>query len=667
MKGARKLSVVAALLAAMAAPAFAQADPAKPGQDKPQTPDEIARRQIEENYRALLAGADVKVSMDFRTAKVQEIVAEFRRQVRNMNFDLVATNIPEEYRVEEFVVRGEHWRSALEAFAKKAELTVEDLSPTLIRLNRPPRVTFAFKDADVKTVIDLIARMSGANIIMNTGGQTGIKGTITMSVNNVPWPQVLAAVVKTLGYTTVREDYDIIRVVTPQELLKQIENRVFKLKYITAPEPYRARIEESKQIKGTGTTPPVSVEDIDKQFFFLTLIRGSLTRDANNAIIGRMNFDPKAMCIVVNDTRVALDTIEKIIQVLDVEPPQVMIDLKYISTINEDLLTFGVNYSLAGQDGLGITTKLIPPVRSDAATTTAGTNTFSPFTTGGSGLLTRLPFGLGGTPFDQKHYFFSQYDMSAAFRAFKRDRFSRLLQEPSLTVVDNTEATIFVGENIPYAESRAITTATGAVTLTIGEGAKSPVRVGFQLLVIPHIIKETNRVLLTVIPSNEFLSGQSTNSTTPAGFDHFFLQGGAGGSDASIDLPRVANSTLVTRLMVENGRTVVIGGLKTERSVYEDKKVPFLGDLPLIDFLFKQRNDSVRKESLLIFLTPRIIASSNALTEDTQRLVRETEERSRKEIEELKARRRAEDVKKADEQKMQDAASELEKIRQGVK
>lgn len=657
-----------ALVVALACslPAFAQEDP---GKEKPQTPEEVARRQIEENYRALLSSQDVRVTMEFRNARVQEIVEEFRRQVRSMNFDLDARNIPDEYRVEEFKVRNEPWRSALEAFAKKAELFVEDISPTFLRLNRPPRVTFAFKDADIKTVIDLIARMSGANIIMNTGkGGDAVAGTITMSVNNVPWPQVLNAVVKTLGYTTVREEFDIIRIVTPSELNKQIEHRIFKLTYLAPPSVYKARIEESKQIKGTGLNVPQTLQELIDQYPLMKLIRNVLTRDATGTVIGRMEYSPDNKAIVVSDTRVALAEIERMLKVLDVEPPQVMIDLKYVSTTNEDLLTFGVNYSLSGQDGLALTTTPIPPVRLDGFAPTPGNIWPSPLVRDAIGKVTRLPFGLGGTPFDQNNYFLTQYDMTVAFRAFKRDRFSRLLQEPTLTVTDNTEATIFVGEQVPYAESRAVSTTTGTIAFTIGEGARSPVRIGFQLLVIPNIIPEKNQVLLTVIPSNDFLSGQSTNPTTPAGFDHFFLQGaGVGGANAEIDLPRIASTTMVTRLMVENGRTVVIGGLKTERSTYEDKKVPFLGDLPLIDFLFKQRSDSIRKESLLIFLTPRIAASSSALAQDTARLVKENDERSRREIDELKRRKVAEEMKKAEEKQMAAEREAYEKLKQGVK
>ena len=72
----------------------------------------------------------------------------------------------------------------------------------------------------------------------------------------------------------------------------------------------------------------------------------------------------------------------------------------------------------------------------------------------------------------------------------------------------------------------------------------------------------------------------------------------------------VTHTTLVTKLIVESGRTAVLGGLVQERSTYEDNGIPVLKDLPIVNYLFKQRNDEVDKDHLLIFITPRIIRSA---------------------------------------------------------
>jgi type II secretory pathway component GspD/PulD (secretin) len=187
-------------------------------------------------------------------------------------------------------------------------------------------------------------------------------------------------------------------------------------------------------------------------------------------------------------------------------------------------------------------------------------------------------------------------------------------------------------------------------------------------MVIAKVKKESNQVELTIIPQNEFLSGTSTAQDIVPGFERFTLQGaGATPVPVSIDLPRISNTTLMTTLLIENGRTAILGGLKTERTSYEDKKIPFLGDLPLIDFLFKQRNDSVRKETLLIFVTPTIIQPSDINAENLRGELDAIREREREEIENLRRRAAAEELRRGDEQRMQGAADDLEKLKKGGK
>ncbi|HKS17390.1 MAG TPA: hypothetical protein VJU16_08770, partial [Planctomycetota bacterium] len=153
------------------------------------------------------------------------------------------------------------------------------------------------------------------------------------------------------------------------------------------------------------------------------------------------------------------------------------------------------------------------------------------------------------------------------------------------------------------------------------------------------------------------------------GFERFTLQGASsnGTSAVTIDLPRISNTTLMTTLLIENGRTAILGGLKTERTSYEDKKIPFLGDLPLIDFLFKQRNDTIRKETLLIFVTPTIIQPSDVNSENLRADLDAIRDREREKVEELRSRAAAEELKRGDEQRMQGASQDLEKLKKGGK
>jgi len=675
MKGVLSLSYLGFALVFAAAATAAQEtppppqDPAPQQDKKPVTPEEAARESLERNLRATLQGLDVRVTMEFKNARVEEIIEEFRRQVRTINFVADLKNVPEEFRIDEFIVRNEPWRSALGVFVEKAELTQQEESATLITLSRPPRVTFNFQKADIKTVIDLISRLSNASIMMNSSSTGGVAGTITMTVNNLPWFDVLAAVCKTFNYTTVKEPSGIIRIVTIDELNRQMEHKFFQLKFISGPPVFVANMSEGKYHKGNLPVPPKSIDEISKQFMLLRILESMLTRSVDGrTVLGSLQYDHESNTIAVTDTAVALAEIERTIKALDVQPAQVIVDLKYVSTVNDDLLTFGMNYSFGGEDGITFQSNAVPPIRVDPTAVTDGTATESPFSQGGLGKLTRLPFGLGREPITTDTLFFTRFDMLATFRAFKRDRYSKLMQMPFISLKDNTASTIFVGEEVPYAETKVEQTSNGGLAVTVGEGSRSPVKIGFQLMVIAKVKKESNQVELTIIPQNEFLSGTSAAPGLVPGFERFTLQGaGQTAVPVSIDLPRISNTTLMTTLLIENGRTAILGGLKTERTSYEDKKVPFLGDLPLIDFLFKQRNDSIRKETLLIFVTPTIIQPSGVNADNLRSELDSIREREREALEDLRRKAAADELKRGEEMRMQGANSDIEKLKKGGK
>jgi len=616
MKGAR---VCLTMLMALVCSAPVLAQEMKPAQTKPDAQAEDPKaKAIREAYEEQLRRDRQEVTIVQHNATVDQIVEDFRRQT-GWNIVLDKKNIPDDYRVDDLRIEKEKAKSALAAFVSKAELSMEEVSSTLIILSRPPRLTFNFRDADIKVVIDMIARVSGANVIVSPD----VKGTITLSINNVPWNEVLSAVVRTLNYTTVKEAFGIIRIIHPDELLKQMETRVFQLKFLAPPSLYTAKIEPTKTLNGLPLVPPQSIEEMLKRFVLAQTLQAVLSRDSGGRVLGTLNYDPGTNVFVIRDTKVILDRVGEIIAQLDVEPEQVLLDMKFISTTNRDLLQFGVNWSLGGDDGLTISSRFINPSSSVA-----------PDGTPLNGRISKMPFGLGSqikAPGEQ--LFLTNYDMSMVFRAFKNDTFSRLIQQPQLAVVDNTEATIFVGETISYAEVKTTTNQFGGLEFSLGEAAKSPVKTGFQLFVVPRIVSDANKVILTVIPQNEFLSGPSSGAAVP-GFTHFELV--SNGATQSIDLPRVSETQVVTKLVLESGHTAVLGGLVVERANYLDNGIPVLKDIPLINYLFKQRTDEINKEHLLIFMTPKIIRRGRGPAESLRDLLKLREEEEQRAFEEAK-------------------------------
>jgi type IV pilus assembly protein PilQ len=622
MNGARVWMTMFAV-ALGAAVASAQDPKAAPAKADAQAEDPKAKA-VREAYEEQLQRERQEVTIKARNATVDAVVEEFRRQT-GWSIVVDKKNLPEEYRIDEFIVEKERARTAMEAFIAKAELTMEQVGPTLLMLSRPPRLTFNFRDADVKVVVDMIARVSGANLIVSSD----VKGTITLSINNVPWQDVLNAVVKTLNFTTVKESFGIIRIIHPDELLKQMETRVFQLKYIQPPPTYTAKVEENKTLSGKPITPPTQIEEVMKRFVLRQVLETALSRDASGRILGKLDFDPGQSVFVVRDTKVALDRIGEILAQLDVEPEQVILDLKLVKTSNRDLLEFGTSWQFLGQNGFNAGTRVLNPT---AYTSPQGVDL--------SGKVTKLPFGLGKETggVGQDQLFLTQYEGDLLFRAFKQDRFSRILQEPTIAVTDNTEATIFVGQTISYAEVRATVGQVGELTFAISEAAKSPVKEGFQLFVQPKIISDANRVILTIIPQNEILSGSGPNR-----FERYTII--SNGLEQSIDLPKVQQTQIVSRLVIESGRTAVLGGLVGEDTSYEDSGLPVLKDIPLINYLFKRRTDNVGRDQLVMFITPRIVRRGRQASESLQQLLKLREEQERKEFEESRKREAAQPQK----------------------
>lgn len=601
------------------------------------TPAQVSEQEQKQTLEELVRRDQERVTIDVKNTDLQTIIEEFRKQT-NVNIVANLVNVPSDYRVAEFKVKDAPFREAFDHFLKLAQLVVVEETANVIRIERPILMSLDVPEADIKDVLALIAKVSGANIIV---APEKITGKVKLTVNNVPWTELLESVVRTVGYATVRERYDIIRVITTEELRRQMTTRIFKLKYLTAPPSYRAKIEAPKYVDGKSLKPVTNTQELEAEFAFLKVISASLTRSATNQVLGSFQYDVNSNALVVNDTKPKIEEIAEIIKILDVEPDQVSVSLKFVSTANTDVLSWGTSYFTIDhlntvQEGFGFLSRTTPTPGVPSAAPSSPLGSFG--TT--QRVFSTLPFGLGGKRPDipnEPFYFLTEYDVRALFRAFKRDGYTRVLQEPQITVLDNTEATIFVGEEVPYAEAQLQINPGAASTVTIREGQRSPVKVGFQVLVIPRILKEENKVILTIIPQNLTLTGTDTRNP---GFERFVLSG------QEILLPRIGQTTVLTKLKIDDGQTAVLGGLGVERVSYEDKGIPGLKDIPILSFLFKKKEDTTTKERLLIFITPRIVRSGQSISESTRAKMRLKEAEVEKELEELRKSKKDPDMNK---------------------
>jgi type IV pilus assembly protein PilQ len=622
MQRSRRAVVTALVLLAL--PVASAAPPSPPPADKtvpvPGGAADFARTSKEAIApQEAIAGVMPLVTIRRTDAPLAEVLKDLQEQT-GINF--VATpEVTHEIRVKDVNLDRVPWRDALRALLLQTEAIIESETPRLVRVGRPPRVTMEFRNAPVASVIDMIGKVSGANIIISSQ----VQGNITVRLSNIPWNAALDSIVKTAGYVTVREDDKIVRIVDPKQLQAQLETKYFQLKYLRPPPKYTGTIKTSyaKEAGGGAAAAAGGGAGGDLAgFTLLNIVRNMLSKDAAGKDVGKLDYDKDTSTLIVTDTKPIIDKLAELIKILDIEPLQVLIDVNFVSTRNEDLMTLGTNYALGTDEGLTFTTQALPP----AAVTGTGSDSIPrgvyPFTTpattaepatGGVGKVTTLPFGLGKERPVSEQLFLTKYDFLTTLRVFKKDTFSKVIQRPTLAAVNNQEATIFLGEEIHYAETKAVATQSGGTSFEISEAQKSPVKVGFQLLIIPNIIPDTEKIILTVIPQNDTLSGNpSTAGGKIAGFERFIIAGlGVNGSTLSIDLPRIRSATVVTRMLLESGQTTVIGGLVQDNTGKTVTKIPLLGDIPVLGYLFKQESTTEIRDHLFIFITPRLVRSSS--------------------------------------------------------
>lgn len=501
------------------------------------------------------------------------------------------------------------WRQALDLVAEQAGCVVTEGEGDVLKVEKPPRVYFAFENTDIQKVIDTIAKISGANIIVSPE----VKGNLTLRLKNIPWRDALEASVKTLGFVVVEEARGVLRVVPAANIQQDLVMETFPLRYVRPNSTYIPYLESeyifnrmNKQQQQKG----------EMEFTILDALKQIVTPD-----VGTLNYFAELNVIVVKDTKPVVEEVRRIISQVDIEPAQIFLDVKFVTTTNEDILDVGVN---PGGNGWSASMNLgqIPhrlPFDLGAGgwddNIIANDNGVGPFADGSLNPTgeTQMPDVIfGALNFTQ---------VQATLRLLKKDSQSEILQAPQITALDHQTATIFVGEAVRYAQARTEQGQAGGLLLSLEEGDDSPVNVGFQLLATPHVVPGTDKMVMEVIPQRTALTGTGSTAFAPPGFDVFTV--GAGGQEGQIALPRVGSSTIATKVLLRSGQTAVLGGLVNRTQTDTELKLPLLGDIPVLGYLFKNKITSDVRSTLIVLITPSLIRSSQDTNDTMQRVLRE--------------------------------------------
>ena len=521
--------------------------------------------------------------------------------------------------------QGQDWRDALVIILAQIKADIDVVNPTTIKVISMPKI--AFVNTKISTAIYTLAKSSGKNVIIDHDIEDR---NITIHLEGVDFEDALRAIAEAGGYELVKQSDNLYRIASAATLRLQLVTTKIELKYLRPDPQYKPYISAQVAIHpdSSKSFDPLDEDQLpEKRFPVLLALRQMLTRDPEDSeqTIGNIEYISTTNTLIITDVKTKIDQITEIVKEIDRAPYQVMIDVKFVTTSNTDFFDFGVDFA----NGLtafanGSSTFISFPfttasnvlgsafgaVSSSARAGATGIGSGSDYglwlDPDQDGSADRMPFTFGSLGFDQ---------LQATLRLLKDDQATEIIQRPQIMTMDHKEATIFVGQKVRYAKTSAATNSQGGLSFSIEEDSNSPVDTGFQLLVIPHVVKGgvdkngkmvPDRVMMTVIPESETLVG----TTSPiSGFDRFEGTETSTGSTVVLDLPQVASSTLVTTMMLKSNQTAVIGGLITERDSERVRKVPFLGDIPVLGYLFKNKYHNIVKSNLIIFVTPRIIYS----------------------------------------------------------
>lgn len=515
------------------------------------------------------------------------------------------------------------WRDALTLAAESVGLVVETRQAGVLAVTATPPFNYDIKDGDIVEVIKAIAAVSGANIVL----APEVKGTVSVHFVGVPWREALEVVAKTRGYVVVQGNYGVLRVVDPKTLQDQLETKTYQLRYLRPKSTYKPII-KSEFIQSRNQQQTQQQQGGTKEIAKTFTVLQALTKALSSA--GQIEYMDTQNVVIIRDTAQVHEAIRDLLARVDIEPAQVFCDVKFVSTSNGDVLNLGVDYGDGGPQ-ISMSGGQIPI-----------TFPFDPGSGGWEDVIIASPNGHGpyvdpllnaseetiipSTVFGALSF----TNWQATLRLLQRDTKTEVIQAPKIVALDGSEATIFVGETIRYAEAKSEQGQAGGLQLSVSEASGSPVEIGFQLLIRPNIVPGTNRIVMEVIPKETSLSGTGSSALAPPGFDVFTV--GSAGEQGTIALPRTRSSTIVTTMMLDSGQTEVIGGLSSDQDTESKAAVPLLSKIPLLGELFKHESKQRERRTLMVFITPTIVRSSA----DSQRILeRELDRRKQALKEEL--------------------------------
>ncbi|MFQ5881723.1 MAG: type IV pilus secretin PilQ [Candidatus Methylomirabilales bacterium] len=431
----------------------------------------------------------------------------------------------------------------------------------------PARLSMDFKEADINNLLRIIAEVSGQNIV---AGQD-VRGKVTVRLVNVPWDQALDNILRINGFGFVQEE-NVIRVAKLGTLQKEQEQR-------------RKEQQELIRIEEEGVTEPLRTEILRVSYAEPADVVKNLERVKSKR--GNISIDKRTASLIIKDTESSIEQMRTLLAELDQPTPQVMIEGRIVNVASSFTRELGVQWGFQRQAGPStqsrqfVLSQIFGGIGQSVTEGLGPLNLISP-----GGLISSVPAAVNlptaSGPAGALGITLGRVDnrlsLSVRLSALEREAKARTLSAPRIAALDNEKAVIKSGTDEPL----TTVDSTGRTTISFKEAL-------LVLEVTPHVTAD-RRIRMKVEVTND----QVKERITVAGFEN---------------TPVFTRQKADSSLLVDNGATFVIGGLRTSIENVEEQRVPFLGSLPILGWLFRNRTENVRPTTaeLLIFITPTII------------------------------------------------------------
>ena len=438
-------------------------------------------------------------------------------------------------------------------------------------------LSMEFQDVEIRSVLDILAQFTEMNIVASDS----VAGNITLRLINVPWDQALDIILKSKNLGK-RENGNVILVAPSTELAQQEAQDLAAQQAVESYAPLRTEYIRLSYAKAADVLTLIS------QGSGGSSSGGSNTGNANtadnNTLLsnrGTVTVDERTNTLIVKDVAASIENIHKLISKIDIPVRQVMIEARIVSASDSFSKEIGVRWGILSNGAANNRNLLVGGSNQtlwdlkdfDVQTTTVNGQTVSypkydisrpdnlNVDLGVDNPAGRIAFGLLGI---------SDFMLDLELSAMQADNRGEVISTPKILTADKQTAKVSSGTQIPYQEASA----SGATTTSFKEAA---------------------------------LSLEATPNITPDGKIGLQLLITNGTPTIINNQVAIAEDSISTNVIVEDGQTIVLGGVFKNRTNNGVEKVPFLGDLPYIGRAFRKDVRSTSKEELLIFITPKLI------------------------------------------------------------